>query len=237
MARVVIIAVWFLGICSVSFADESTKAKLDSCILYYQDGEYQKTVDSLKALLPLISNRQEEIEAYKYLGFSYVMLDMISKAKEFFRVALEKFPAMVIDTLEVPPNITIVFKQTQLETKMAKGDILDKDVQRRNEKRVITATVIAATGTVAAGVGGYFCYRGYRSRDHYFNVNAEDPDRQEQLDYWGEKFQRELLIGGVTAGTGVIELGLATWLFFRKPAPKKISAFYEDGVFGVVWRF
>ena len=237
MARMAFALVIILGMFGMLNADESTIIKLDSCIVYYQDGEYQKAVDSLKALLPLISNCQEEIEAYKYLGFSYVMLDMISKAKDFFRVALEKFPAMAIDTLEVPPNITIVFRQTQLEAKMAKGDILDKDLQRRNEKRVITATVIAATGAVASGVGGYLCYRGYRSREHYYNVNADDPDRQEQLDYWGEKFQRELLIGGAAAGIGVMELGLATWLFLKKDRQKKLSFYHTSCGCGLVWHF
>src|SRR5512136_753099 len=93
-----------------SAAGGAAKSRLDSCISYFKDGDYQKAVDSINLLLPLITDRRQEAEAYKYLGFSYIMLDKIDKAKEYFSVALEKFPGMTIDTLEVPPNIASIFK-------------------------------------------------------------------------------------------------------------------------------
>jgi tetratricopeptide (TPR) repeat protein len=232
------IALLFLIVISgKACAEESAKTKLDSCIAYYQDGEYQKAADSLKALLPLIANRSEEAEAYKYLAFSYVMLDMIEKAKDFFRVALEKFPQISVDTLEVPPNIAIVFKQAQLEAKLAKGEILDKDVQRRNEKRVIAATALTVTGTITSGIGGYFTYRGYRSNRSYHEVTRDDPDRDSLLNYWSEKKEREYLIGGLSAAAGIVQLGIATWLYFGKPTQKKISAYWKPGECGLAWRF
>jgi tetratricopeptide (TPR) repeat protein len=223
-----------LCITSARGADESTKIKLDSCVGYFQDGEYQRAVDSLKALLPMLADEQEEAEAYKYLGFSYVMLDMINKAKDFFRVALEKFPRMVIDTLEVPPNITIVFKQTQLEAKMARGEIVDRDLQRRNEKRVIIASVLTATGTIAGGTGGYFLYRGYKTHRDY--KEYPKPDRI-VLDSLVKKYTKEYWIGGTATGFGIINLGIATWLFVKKPDYKKISLFSDQSGFGLVWRF
>jgi tetratricopeptide (TPR) repeat protein len=223
-----------LCITSARGADESTKIKLDSCVGYFEDGEYQRAVDSLKALLPMIADEQEEAEAYKYLGFSYVMLDMINKAKDFFRVALEKFPQMVIDTLEVPPNITIVFKQTQLEAKMAKGEIVDRDLQRRNEKRVIIASVLTATGTIAGGVGGYYLYRGYKTYHDYKEYSKPDGD---VIDSLVKKYTKEYWIGGTATGFGIINLGIATWLFVKKPDYKKISLFSDQSGFGLVWRF
>jgi len=42
-----------------------TKGRLDTCVSYYRDGDYQKTADSIKALLPLIADKREEAEAYK----------------------------------------------------------------------------------------------------------------------------------------------------------------------------
>ena len=228
------IAGLILFACCFADAGSTTTAKLDSCIVYYQDGEYQKAVDSIKALLPLIADRNEEVEAYKYLGFSYVMLDMINKAKDFFRVALEKFPQMVIDTLEVPPNITIVFKQTQLETKMAKGEILDKEVQARNEKRVITATVLTVTGALASGIGGYYLFRGYKTYRDYRDYSEPD---QEVFDSLKAKYSKEYWVGGAVAGIGIVQLGIATWLYFKKPSPKKISMYYRGGEFGLAWHF
>jgi tetratricopeptide (TPR) repeat protein len=232
--RPIYIAGLILFACCSANAGSTTTAKFDSCITYFQDGEYQKAADSLKALLPLIADRTEEAEAYKYLGFSYVMLDMINKAKVFFRVALEKFPQMVIDTLEVPPNIAIVFKQTQLETKMAKGEILDKEVQARNEKRVITATVLTVTGALSSGIGGYYLYRGYNSYHDYQGYSEPD---QEVFDSLKAQYSKEYWIGGAAAGIGIVQLGIATWLYFKKPSSKKISMYYRSGEFGLAWHF
>jgi len=223
----------FLCLTGAGAANESAKIKLDSCVGYFEDGEYQRAVDSLKALLPLIADRQEEAEAYKYLGFSYVMLDMINKAKDFFRVALEKFPQMVIDTLEVPPNIAIVFRQTQLEAKMANGEIVDRDLQRRNEKRVIIASVLTATGSIAGGVGGYYLYRGYKTYRDYKEYPESD---QRTFDSLAKKYKKEYWIGGTATGFGIINLGIATWLFFKKPDDKKLGFYSDPRGFGLVWR-
>jgi tetratricopeptide (TPR) repeat protein len=232
-----VIVAMVLCVYGSAFANDSTKAKLDSCISYYQDGEYRKAVDSLNALLPLIADLVEEAEAYKYLGFSYVMLDMIDKAKDFFRVALEKFPQMVIDTLEVPPSITVVFKQTQLETKMASGEILDKSVQKRNEKRVIVATVFSATGALSTGVGGNFLYRGYKSYHHYKGITADEPDYRNELYFWARKYWNETILGGAVTSFGAINLVISAYLFFKKEEPKKISLYSEPGSVGLVWQF
>lgn len=234
MVRPAFILAMLLGIINAGIAEESTKIKLDSCIGFFEDGEYQRAVDSLKVLLPMIANRREEAEAYKYLGFSYVMLDMINKAKDFFRVALEKFPQIVIDTLEVPPNITIVFKQTELEAKMAKGEIVDQDLQRRNEKRIIVASVLTATGTITGFVGGYYLCRGYKTYRQYKNIPEADQVLRDSL---AGKYSKEYWIGGTAMGFGIINLGIATWLFSKKPVHKKISLYTDPRSVGLVWRF
>jgi tetratricopeptide (TPR) repeat protein len=200
-------------------ADSSTRLKLDTCISYYQDGDYQKAVDSLKAILPLIANPREEAEAYKYLGFSYVMLDMINKAKEFFKVALDKFPQMMIDTLEVPPNITIVFKQTKIEKQMEKGELLKKDDMVRSQKRTALATVLSAVGVASGVVGGYYLYTGYSSHRHYLSINVP---MQDSLNYYIEKSRKEYIIGGIATGFACINLSAALYLFFKKPVPTKL---------------
>jgi hypothetical protein len=212
------------------FADKVTSSRLDTCISYYQDGEYQKAADSIKALLPLISDRREEAEAYKYLGFSYVMLDLINKAKDFFRVALDKFPQMVIDTLEVPPNISIVFKQAKLESQMEKGDILDKSVQQKNTKRVVSASLLTGTGALCAGAGAYFLFQGFQAHRNY---DTKDPNAD--FDHLYNVMNRDFIIAGGSAGVAAATLYFGLRLFFKKPAgqtppssPKKIGIFLDD---------
>jgi tetratricopeptide (TPR) repeat protein len=219
--KIPLIAGIFVLVCGqYVFAQGTTTARLDSCIAYYEDGDYQKTADSIKALLPLISDRRQEAEAYKYLGFSYVMLDLINKAKDFFRVALEKFPQMVIDTLEVPPNISIVFKQAKLETQMEKGEILDKKVQEKNTKRTVLASVLTTAGVACTGAGGFFLYKGYSSYKKYGDVAETDPDYNALLDkYWSEK-NTNLIIGGCATGAAAVSLYFGIRMLVKKHAQK-----------------
>ena len=203
----------------ISSADESAKAKLDSSITYYQNGEYQKAVDSIKAIIPLISDKRDEAEAYKYIGFSYCMLDMISKAKDFFRVALEKFPQLMIDTLEVPPNITIVFTQTKLETQMEKGELIEKDKQ---DNSPVIATIFGATGVVSGVVGGYFLYSGFKARLNYAKLGKDSP--LDRFDYYDKKQRNYFIIGGSTLGFTCVSALTAVYFAVKKPSAKKPRA-------------
>jgi tetratricopeptide (TPR) repeat protein len=204
----------FFLLAQISAAEESAKAKLDSCIVYYQNGEYQKAVDSIKALIPLISDKRDEAEAYKYIGFSYCMLDMINKAKDFFKVALEKFPQLMIDTLEVPPNITVVFKQTKLETQMEKGELVEKEAPN---SRPLIAALFGTTGLVSAVAGGYFIFKGFKSLRSYHN---EKVDTTLMAYYWGNQ-KKEFMIGGVVSGFAIANAVTAIYVMVKKPSPKK----------------
>ena len=197
-------------------AGVSVKIRLDSCVSYYKDGDYQKAADSITALLPLIADKRLEAEAYKYLGFSYVMLDQTDKAKEFFSVALEKFPQMTIDTLEVPPNIAIVFKQAGIERQMETGEIVEKKVQERDRKRTIVATLCTVTGAIGTGTGGYFLYRGYRAHRDYANtINDFDTP-------WN-RMRNNLIVGSCVTVFAAADLYFGLRLFFKKPSSQKIG--------------
>jgi tetratricopeptide (TPR) repeat protein len=232
-----------VALCAVQviFADAPTRAKLDSCITFYQDGDYQRAVDSLKALLPFISDRQEEADAYKYLGFSYVMLEMIDKAKEFFRVALDKFPQMVIDTLEVPPNITVVFKQTKLESQMEKGEILDKKVQDIRQRRWVLGTALGITGLFSGAAGAYFVGKGFESKKRYDNYlpPAGHPPVQDSLERYDSDRRREFLIGGILSGVACANVSAALYLFLKKETRKQDRAHVYFGInrMGLAWSF
>lgn len=216
MKRLLLMTGIIIGMCGQCvFADGTTIDRLDSCIAYYEDGEYQKAADSIKALLPLISDRLQEAEAYKYLGFSYVMLDLINRAKDFFRVALEKFPQMVIDTLEVPPNISIVFRQAKLETQMEKGEILDKKVQKKKTQRTVFASLLTAAGTVSVGAGGYFIFKGFKAHQNY--TNATD---SADCDFYWKTMSKDYIIGGCATGAAAAALYFGIRMFIKKPAPQ-----------------
>jgi tetratricopeptide (TPR) repeat protein len=242
VSRYLFVAMVLVGIAVQRVGAESTtKTRLDACITYYQDGEYQKAVDSIKSLLPLISDRREEAEAYKYLGFSYVMLDFIDKAKDFFRVALEKFPQMVIDTLEVPPNITIVFKQAKLETQIEKGEMLDKKVQDRNQKRVVFGSMMTALGAIGAGAGGFLIYLGFDSWQKYNSITTPYPGYQDDLDKYSREGNRNYLVGGCGTGIAAATLYFGIRLLRKKnsapKAPQKVGLFIDDNAIAITYHF
>lgn len=215
-------------------AEGPAKAKLDSCIVYYQNGEYQKTVDSIKAIIPLLSDKRDEAEAYKYIGFSYCMLDMINKAKDFFKVALEKFPQLMIDTLEVPPNITIVFKQTQIETQMEKGELIQKDKQGTSP---VIATIFGSVGVVSGAVGGYFLYSGIKAHQSYRKLGKDSP--LDQFDLYAKRQKNDFIIGGATLGFACANVIAAVWFIAKKPPSKKPHASLDIQGNGVLftWHF
>jgi tetratricopeptide (TPR) repeat protein len=208
-----ITGIFILAAGQYAAAGVPAKIRLDTCISYYKDGDYQKTADSIKALLPLIADKRLEAEAYKYLGFSYVMLDQTDKAKEFFSVALEKFPKMTIDTLEVPPNVSSVFKQVKLETRMGKKS---PGIQGKDTKRVVLASIMTGTGAVSAGAGGYFFIKGYRAyRDYKNAINDFDPP-------W-KRTRNNLIIGSCVTVFAAADLYFGLRLFFKKQPSQKVG--------------
>jgi tetratricopeptide (TPR) repeat protein len=198
------LALWGAG--SV-FGQGDTRAKLDSCIGYYEFGEYQKAADSLKALLPLIADEQEEATAYKYLGFSYAMLEMVEKAKAFFRVALEKFPAMQVDTLEVPPNVQVIYKQVALEK-----EIETKEEEVRRSPKRIAGTAFLVSGLSLGAMGGYFLYNSKQEYDAYLAVDRPDQDLLDSR--WGAH-RRSLVVGSVFGGSAAVLLPLSALFYVR----------------------
>lgn len=132
------------------------RSKLDICIYLYENGKYQEAVDSLKALLPQVTDPDEQADAYKYLAFSYVMLDMVNQAKRNFDSLLIKFPKAEIDTISVPPNITVVFKQSKLERQLVEEKELEK---KKGKKRMIYIVGGVSAAAVATGATVYLLTR------------------------------------------------------------------------------
>ena len=119
------------------------------------NGDYEKAIDCLTLLILYTHNSNDSIAIFKYLGFSYGMLGRIDRAKENFSNALNKLPDLQIDTLECPPNISIIFNQVKLERKIAKIDTATpvKKVEVVQKKNPFVPVLLLTMAVVSAGAG------------------------------------------------------------------------------------
>ena len=107
-----------VGACfSQSVNQDSLEIMLGKAKNFYYNGEYQSAIRELEnALLYLKQLKQtDQVEAYKYLAFSYVAFGDNAKAKEQFRKALVLDPELVLDPATVSPKIIKVFEETKAE--------------------------------------------------------------------------------------------------------------------------
>jgi hypothetical protein len=125
---------------------------------------------------------------------------------------------------------------------MEKGEILDKKVQEKNTKRVVLASLLTATGTVSAGAGGYFFYKGFKAHTDYKNAaTAKDCDR-----YWKD-MSKDFIIAGCATGIAAVTLYFGMRLFFKKTVPQtppvspkkagKASLFFDGNRIALAWEF
>ena len=217
---VILMAVWQPAV----EAKESIHDKLFWYISLYRNGEYQRTVDSLSVLLPLIANQDDYLLALEYLAYSSGMLSKIDVAKDYFKRALNKYPAMTIDTLECPPNIALIFNQVKLEKTIAKIDTarLEANASANAErKKPPVMPIVSLSGSlVAAGIGGYFLFHGIDLHQKYRAVTLEVPNAQAKMDKYISQmttaYVESALFGGVTGGL----VWLTIHLFTKPDAPK-----------------
>jgi hypothetical protein len=206
------------------------RTQLKSCISAYKDGDFQKAADNLQALLPSLSHPKDQMEAYKYLGLSYGMLNQIDKSKEVFKTFLNKYPDMDIDTLEVPPNIAIIFKQAKLENKIEKIDTTRKgNTQIIVQKKNIVAPVIVLSAAIAsAGVGGNLFLYGNQQYQKYKSVtNADEVSLMDR--YYNNSLYSYIGGAACLAATAVL-LPVSIHLFMKKDHPKKdITVSFVNG--------
>jgi hypothetical protein len=93
-------------------ADSQVADRLEQCVKLYESGEYVQAVDHLNSLFPVLPERLE-LRAYKFLAFSYTMLQMTDRAAMVFNAALDRYPGMALDTLEAPPRIISLFQEVR----------------------------------------------------------------------------------------------------------------------------
>jgi tetratricopeptide (TPR) repeat protein len=171
MLRYILILLFVFGsITYDGFAEESpsiSKYKLNLCIAVYRDGFYSQAIQCIGSALPVMDTHSDSLEAYKMLAQSYGMLNQIAKAKEYFNIILEHDSSTVIDTLELPPNISLVYNQVLLERKlsqMEKAHTQDTVTIQKKKSNVAIPALLLSSAVLSLGGGGYCGYKAYTIR-------------------------------------------------------------------------
>ncbi len=115
------VVILLIGIVGVSYAQQmsgdSLVKMLEHAKTYFNGGEYEKAITELEKALTFLKqlNQIDQVEAYKYLAFSYVAFGETEKAKEQFRKALALDPKLELDPTTVSPKIIKVFEEVKSE--------------------------------------------------------------------------------------------------------------------------
>ena len=206
--------------------------RLEWAITHFKDGDYRKAADSLAVLLPILSGTDQE-EGYKYYGFSLAMLNKVDQAKAAFSTALEKFPEMDIDTLEVQPTIAIVFKQAKLEKTLA---IMDTAIKKKptvivQKKNVVLPVTLLVCGIISAGVSANLFYFGYQDLQKYNTATSN-------FNHYYNEYQNLFIGGGISAGVAAVLVPVSIVLLARKePLPHNVSLLPRPNGAGIAFSF
>jgi tetratricopeptide (TPR) repeat protein len=224
------------GMCFAGVQNDSTEG-VGSCVSFFKNGDYEKAIDCLTLLILYTHNGNDSIAIFKYLGFSYGMLGRIDRAKENFSSALNKQPDLQIDTLECPPNISIIFNQVKLERKIARIDTavtLAKKVEVAPKKNPLAPILLLTGAVVSAGAGGYYYYSGNTLHDTYRALDTPD---QKLLDASYNNFKNAYIKSAVCFGVSAVLLPVATYLFLRKGHSKHVMLSCAHGAPSLVYAF
>jgi tetratricopeptide (TPR) repeat protein len=187
--------------------DSISDPGLKNCISNYRYGYYSRAVECINAIMQDLTTFRDSLEAYKMLALSYGMVNQIDKAKENFNLALDKNPAMEIDTLAFPPNIAIIYNQVKLEKKAVKSDSVPNSQVVSKKRNIALPVILLSSVILSTGGAVYLCYNGYLAHEDY----SKERYNQKRMDKKWDEFTYSAA-GGV--GCAVIS-GVATWLFFR----------------------
>ncbi|MGQ9464832.1 MAG: tetratricopeptide repeat protein [bacterium] len=102
---------------SQQVSGDSLVKMLEMAKLFYNNGEYENAIKQLEDALQYLKqlNQSEQVEAYKYLAFSYVAFGDKEKAKDQFKKALLLEPKLELDPATVSPKIIKVFEEAKAE--------------------------------------------------------------------------------------------------------------------------
>ena len=226
-----------LGSCPAQGEKKTDYDSIESCISLYKNGEYDKTIDCLTLMQSYPLDDNDWMTVFKYLGFSHGMLGRIDQAKKSFTSALTKDPEMQIDTLETPPNISVIFNQVKLEQKIAQINSVKphERVEVTQKKGPFVPVLLLALGVTSAGAGFYYLSSGNTSHDKYHAVNVPD---QGLMDHYYSNYKNAYIKSAVFLGLSAIVMSVSTYLFLRKaPNLKHISFSNTHGTASLSYSF
>ncbi len=114
---VFVISIASIGMLGAQVSADSLDQMLARAKNYYNRGEYEFAIVELENALQYLKQLEQvdQVEAYKYLAFSYVAFGQLDKAKEQFRKVLILDPAHELDPATVSPKIIKVFEEVKAE--------------------------------------------------------------------------------------------------------------------------
>jgi hypothetical protein len=235
------ISLGVIGTCPVH-GENAAYDSTEACISFYKNGEYEKAIDCLTLMQSQMHNGSIDTNIIKYLGFSYGMLGRIDLAKKNFNSVLDLAPEMQIDTLECPPNISIIFNQAKLERKIAQINSAPINspppppkVEVTRKKSPFVPVLLLSLAVVSAGAGGYYYYSGRTFQDKYRAVDVPD---QNLMDRYYNNYKNAYIKSAVFLSITAIIMPVSTYLFIRKaPIAEHISFSDTHGTASLVYSF
>jgi len=174
-----------VGFAFAQVSEDSLEHMLRRAKLYYNNGEYESAISELENALQYLKQLEstDQVEAYKYLAFSYVAFGDKEKAKKQFKRALALEPRMELDPTTVSPKIIKVFEEAKAEMKIEPTPVEPeppKPVVPARKKRVSKTKALMRSCCVP---GWGQMYKGYSS-----------------------KGKRIMIASGITFGTSIFSL-------------------------------
>jgi tetratricopeptide (TPR) repeat protein len=125
MARLMKVLLLSFMMIGIGFAQTVTRDSLEIMLgkakSYYYSGEYEFAIRELESALMYLKQlkQTDQVEAHKFLAFSYVAFGDRVKAKEQFKRALTLDPELELDPATVSPKIIKVFEEAKAEMAIA----------------------------------------------------------------------------------------------------------------------
>lgn len=141
----------FVGFCfSQQVSGDSLLKLLEKAKLYYNNGEYENAIKQLEDALQYLKqlNQTEQVEAYKYLAFSYVAFGDKERAKEQFKKALLLDPKLELDPATVSPKIIKVFEEAKAEMAVVTPKPPTVQPPAKPTKPVVQPAQVSTTGAL-----------------------------------------------------------------------------------------
>jgi tetratricopeptide (TPR) repeat protein len=107
--------------------EDSLIRMLEAAKAFYNGGEYESAIRELEDALQYLKQLEssDQVEAYKYLAFSYVAFGDNEKAKVQFKKALMLNPTLELDPAQVSPKIIKVFEEAKSEMATAPPPVVE----------------------------------------------------------------------------------------------------------------